>query len=213
MPLPDEMARQRTASTAELQDQSSPMANRLEQGEDARRAGVGMERICEVMHARELAPVVRVRSDGRERYSRSLPHVPQTREVSQGNNERMSHDESGSPVFRSAGISYLRIPAPDPPLAAAFYEAVFGWTIRGGSREPSFEDGTGHVIGHFMTDQRVAGDAGIRPYIYVENLGSTIDKIMEHGGAIETAPYDEGDLRVATFRDPAGNVVGVWERA
>jgi hypothetical protein len=24
--------------------------------------------------------------------------------------------------------------------------------------------------------------------------------------------YAEGDLRVATFRDPAANVIGVWER-
>jgi hypothetical protein len=27
------------------------------------------------------------------------------------------------------------------------------------------------------------------------------------------APYPEGDLWVATFRDPAGNVLGVWQTA
>ncbi len=26
-------------------------------------------------------------------------------------------------------------------------------------------------------------------------------------------PYAEGDLRVATFRDPSGTVIGVWQRA
>jgi len=31
-----------------------------------------------------------------------------------------------SSVFRAGGISYLRIPAPDPQRSARFYEAVFG---------------------------------------------------------------------------------------
>jgi predicted enzyme related to lactoylglutathione lyase len=34
----------------------------------------------------------------------------------------------------------------------------------------------------------------------------------EHGGAPVMAPYPEGDLWVATFRDPAGNIVGVWQQ-
>jgi hypothetical protein len=28
---------------------------------------------------------------------------------------------------------------------------------------PAFTDGTGHVIGHFVTDQPVAGESGVRP--------------------------------------------------
>jgi hypothetical protein len=114
-------------------------------------------------------------------------------------------------VFRVGGISYLRIPAADPRRSAAFYEAVFGWKLRSDREEPSFEDGTGHVIGHFMTDPPVAGEAGVRPYIFVERLAETLDKILAHGGEIVTAPYPEGDLCVATFRDPAGNVIGVWQ--
>ncbi len=35
---------------------------------------------------------------------------------------------------------------------------------------------------------------------------------MAGGGEIATQPYPEGDLRVATFRDPAGNEVGVWQQ-
>jgi predicted enzyme related to lactoylglutathione lyase len=117
-----------------------------------------------------------------------------------------------SSVFRAGGISYLRIPATDPRRAAAFYEAVFGWTVRSDRDDPSFEDGTGHVIGHFVADQPVAGEAGLRPYVYVEDLGGTLEKVVAEGGEIVTPPYPEGDLRVATFRDPAGNVVGLWEK-
>jgi predicted enzyme related to lactoylglutathione lyase len=115
-------------------------------------------------------------------------------------------------VFRPGGITYLRIPAPDAPRAAAFYEDVFGWNVRGDPSEPSFDDATGHVIGHFMPDLPVVGEGGIRPYIYVDSVDATLDKVAAHGGAVVTPPYPEGDLWVATFRDPSGNVLGVWQR-
>jgi predicted enzyme related to lactoylglutathione lyase len=124
----------------------------------------------------------------------------------------MPADEGEPRVFRSAGISYLRIPAHDPKLTATFYRSVFGWTVDTSRPDPSFEDGTGHVIGHFRMDAAVAGEAGVRPYIYVERVDDALEKVAAHGGEVVTAPYPEGDLWVATFRDPAGNVVGVWQR-
>jgi predicted enzyme related to lactoylglutathione lyase len=117
-------------------------------------------------------------------------------------------------VFRLGGISYLRIPADDPRRTCAFYEAVFGWSVNADRDDPSFEDGTGHVIGHFVADpdQPVAGEAGMRPYVFVERVDETLEKVVANGGEVVTAPYPEGDLTVATFRDPAGNVVGVWQQ-
>jgi predicted enzyme related to lactoylglutathione lyase len=117
--------------------------------------------------------------------------------------------ESG--VARPAGISYLRIPAADAQRAAAFYRAVFGWKVDTDRADPSFEDGTGHVIGHIHADMEVSGDAGIRPYVYVESVDSTLEKIEANGGVVVTAPYPEGDLTVAVFRDPEGNVAGIWQ--
>ena len=116
-----------------------------------------------------------------------------------------------SSVFRNGGISYLRIPAADPQASAAFYEAVFRWTVRRDRDDPAFEDGTGHVIGHFVADLAPAGEAGFRPYVYVERVRETLDSAVANGATVETAPYPEGDLCVATFRDPAGNVVGIWQ--
>jgi uncharacterized protein len=121
-------------------------------------------------------------------------------------------DDEQPSVFRVGGVSYLRIPAPDPSRTAAFYRDVFGWNLRGDPDEPSFDDGTGHVIGHFVRDLAVAGDAGVRPYIFVERVDDTIRKLVAEGGEVVTEPYPEGDLWVATFRDPAGNVLGVWQR-
>jgi uncharacterized protein len=118
-----------------------------------------------------------------------------------------------NPVFRTGGVSYLEIPADDPGVSAAFYGAVFGWRVAGGPERASFEDGTGHVIGHFVAGVPVAGEAGVRPYVFVERVDETLDKVVAEGGEVVTAPYPEGDLRVATFRDPAGNVIGVWQQA
>ena len=67
-----------------------------------------------------------------------------------------SGGQEESRAFRVGGVSYLRIPAEDPRRSAAFYEAVFGWSVRADRKDPSFEDGTGHVIGHFVADLPVA---------------------------------------------------------
>jgi uncharacterized protein len=122
-------------------------------------------------------------------------------------------DPAGPPsVFRRNGVSYLHIPAADPPASARFYAEVFGWQVRDHPDHPSFSDGTGHMIGAFVADRPVAGDAGVLPYIYVDSVDDALGQVTAHGGSVAVAPYPEGDLWVATFRDPAGNVVGVWQR-
>ncbi len=113
-------------------------------------------------------------------------------------------------VGRIGGISYLHIPARDPAVSAVFYRDVFGWALHG-SPETSFSDGTGHVIGRWVTDQAVTGTNGLRPYIYVADVGQTLSAVVSSGGQIVGAPYLEGTLRVALFADPAGNALGVWQ--
>jgi predicted enzyme related to lactoylglutathione lyase len=121
---------------------------------------------------------------------------------------------SGEPasVFRVGGISYLEIPAPDPPALAAFYAAAFGWSVRTDPEHAAFEDATGDVIGHFVRDREVAGEAGVRAYVYVESVDDALAAVAANGGSTATPPAPEGGLRVAAFRDPAGNVLGLWQR-
>lgn len=114
-------------------------------------------------------------------------------------------------VARPGGVSYLRIPAHDLAESAEFYRAVFGWRLRGTPDAPSFSDGTGHVIGHWRTDLPAAGQAGVLPYIYVTRLDHAVRAATEHGAEIVAPPYPEGNLLVATIRDPAGNVIGIWQ--
>jgi predicted enzyme related to lactoylglutathione lyase len=145
----------------------------------------------------------------------ALPGVAEVRardRASTDNGVVGSGAEEESRVFRRGGISYLRVPAEDPRRSAAFYEGVFGWNVDADRDDPSFEDGSGHVIGHFMRDVPVAGEAGVLPYVFVERVDETLERVVAEGGEIVTPPYPEGDLWVATFRDPAGNVIGVWQQ-
>lgn len=114
-------------------------------------------------------------------------------------------------VARPGGVSYLRIPARDVAQSAEFYRAVFGWRLSGGPDDPGFSDGTGHVIGHWRTDVPAAGEAGILPYVYVTSLDDTLRAAADHGAELVTPPYPEGNLSIARIRDPAGNVIGVWQ--
>ena len=66
-------------------------------------------------------------------------------------------------MARPGGVSYLGMPAQDVAQSADFYRAVFGWQIRGTPDQPSFSDGTGHVIGHWRTDLPTAGEAESGP--------------------------------------------------
>jgi uncharacterized protein len=114
-------------------------------------------------------------------------------------------------VFRVGGVTYLRIPTRDAGRSASFYKAVFGWRIKGDPDNPGFSDATGHVIGHWQADLPVAGEAGVIPYIFVDRVDDTLWQINSRGGEVVKTPYPEGDLWVATFRDPDGNVLGVWQ--
>ncbi len=116
-----------------------------------------------------------------------------------------------SNLQRNGKISYVEIPAVDAAKSAAFYETVFGWNIRVNGEHRSFADPSGDMIGGFSTDVPVGREPGLLVYMYVDRIDETLAKITDAGGEVVRAPYPEGELWVATFRDPAGNVLGVWQ--
>ena len=116
-------------------------------------------------------------------------------------------------LFGHGRLSYIQIPAVDVRASAEFYEVVFGWKRRGdGTRHLSFSDATGDMIGAWVTDREISQEPGVLPYIYVHGIDAILAKVAANNGAIVKEPYAEGDLWVATFRDPAGNVIGVWQQ-
>jgi uncharacterized glyoxalase superfamily protein PhnB len=114
-------------------------------------------------------------------------------------------------LARPGAVTYLHMAAADVRQAAAFYRDVFGWSINGlDSDRPGFDDAGGLLSGAWISDHLSAAEPGLLPYIYVADIEETVALIVERGGAILTEPFPEGLLTVATFRDPAGNVVGLW---
>ena len=117
-----------------------------------------------------------------------------------------------SHFFGHGRLAYTQIPALDTRVSATFYADVFGWQIRGGNeRHLSFTDATGDMIGAWITGRTPSREPGVLPYIYVHGIDAAIERIVANGGEAVTPPYAEGDLWVATFRDTAGNVIGIWQ--
>ena len=109
-------------------------------------------------------------------------------------------------------ISYVQIPAVDVHRSADFYQTVFGWNIRRrDSGQIAFDDAAGEVSGAWLTDRLPSPQPGLLIYINVEDVQRALEKIMKAGGEIVTplTPQGEGEA-FATFRDPAGNVVGIF---
>jgi predicted enzyme related to lactoylglutathione lyase len=81
----------------------------------------------------------------------------------------------------------------------------------GSDNHLSFTDATGDMIGAWVTGRTASREPGVLPYIYVHGIDAAIDRIKANGGDVVKPPYDEGGLWVATFRDPTGNVLGIWQ--
>jgi uncharacterized protein len=118
------------------------------------------------------------------------------------------------PTLAPGKISYVEIPATDVDRSAAFYESVFGWNLRRrGDGEIAFDDGVGEVSGTWVTGRPPLSEPGLLVYVMVNNLEVSLEKITQAGGEIvkPITPMGEGEA-YATFRDPAGNVLGVFQQ-
>jgi predicted enzyme related to lactoylglutathione lyase len=117
-----------------------------------------------------------------------------------------------STLTRHGGLSYLEIPAVDARESAAFFEKILGWTVSWrGANDPRFSDQSGHLIGRWVTGRAISHEPGLLPYIYVNNIDETVARIVVQGGTMVKEPSNEGNTRVAQFRDPAGNLIGIWQ--
>ena len=110
-------------------------------------------------------------------------------------------------------ICYLEIPATDVERSAAFYEQVFGWTLRRrGDGALAFDDTTGEVSGSWVPGRPAStGDPGLLVYIMVDDAVATVAAIEAQGGTIVQAIGGDAPEITARFRDPAGNVLGIYQ--
>lgn len=120
----------------------------------------------------------------------------------------MSESEQQStsiPGLSHGQLCYLQIPAEDITTSARFYEQIFGWTVD--PPDSGFE--APGVIGQWITDRAATPDAGQVGWIHVDDLRQTLAQAERAGAVVRQGPTPDGPRELASFSDPAGNLVGI----
>ena len=121
--------------------------------------------------------------------------------------------EQTTPTYRTGKICYLEIPAKDVKQSSDFYHRAFGWELRTrGDGAIAFDDTVGQVSGTWVTGRPPSRELGIAVYIMVADAAASSKAIQSAGGQI-VEPADPNSREVfATFRDPAGNILGIYQQ-
>ncbi len=117
------------------------------------------------------------------------------------------------PTLSNGKICYIEFPATDIARSAEFYGRVFGWNIRK-RRDGStaFDDTTGEVSGAWVLGRPPSAFPGLLFYIMVDSVAATVDAVVINGGQIVQPIGADAPEITARFRDPAGNVVGLYQQ-
>ena len=127
-------------------------------------------------------------------------------------------------MTRPNAICHVEIPAGDLAVSTAFYEKVFGWTVEllpsgnyalftEAQLASGFGDTEPRVSGGFDPNREPEGGCrGVLLYIACEDIPSKLAEIGEAGGETVQPKTEIGGNYgyYAHFRDPAGNLMGVW---
>jgi hypothetical protein len=116
------------------------------------------------------------------------------------------------PTAANGKVCYLEIPAVEVERSADFYRDVFGWTIRRrGDGALAFDDATGEVSGSWVAGRPPMSEVGLLVYVMVDSVADTVDKVTAAGGEIIQPIGGDAPEITARFRDPGGNVIGLYQ--
>ena len=105
------------------------------------------------------------------------------------------------------------MPATDIQRSADFYQKAFGWSIRTrGDGSTAFDDGVGEVSGTWVLGRPPSPVPGLLIYVMVDSAEATIEAIVAAGGEIVQAIGGDAPEITARFRDPGGNVLGIYQQ-
>jgi uncharacterized protein len=116
------------------------------------------------------------------------------------------------PTLTNGKVCYLEMPALDTNRSASFYKEVFGWQIRKRSDgHVAFDDTVGGVSGRWVVGRKPATEPGVLIYIMVNSVSATIDAVIANGGEVVQPIGADAPEITARFRDPGGNVMGLYQ--
>jgi uncharacterized protein len=117
------------------------------------------------------------------------------------------------PTLANGKICYIEMPATDIARSSQFYQKVFGWNVRmRGDGALAFDDTTGEVSGTWVLGRPPAATPGLLFYIMVDSVAATLDAVIANGGEIAQPIGADAPEITARFRDPGGNVVGLYQQ-
>lgn len=117
-----------------------------------------------------------------------------------------------APSSKHGKICYIEMPATDIARSAEFYSAVFGWqTRKRGDGATAFDDTTGEVSGTWIVGRPPLMQPGLLVYIMVDDAEAAVKSIAAHGGEIVQQIGADAPEITARFRDPCGNVIGIYQ--
>lgn len=109
-------------------------------------------------------------------------------------------------------ICYIEIPALDLVRSSEFYARVFGWELcKRGDGAIAFDDTTGAVSGTWVCGRSPSHAPGVLIYIWCDSVEATIEEVIRQGGEIVQPIGADAPEITARFRDPGGNVLGLYE--
>jgi predicted enzyme related to lactoylglutathione lyase len=124
----------------------------------------------------------------------------------------------------SGRVVHFEIPFDDGDRARSFYAEAFGWQVQPMPAMnytlvmsgPSTE--TGPTEAGFINGGMVARSEAVAPAptfaIDVDSIDDTLKKVEELGGSTVLGKTEVGPMGfTAYFKDPEGNVIGLWETA
>ncbi len=109
-------------------------------------------------------------------------------------------------------ICYLELPASSVSQSASFYSKTFGWQMRTRSNgSQAFDDATGQVSGSFVLNRGAAASPGLLVYIMVDSVADACRAVEANGGTIVQPLGADAPELTARFKDPGGNVIGLYQ--
>jgi predicted enzyme related to lactoylglutathione lyase len=117
------------------------------------------------------------------------------------------------PTYGNGKICYIEMPATDIERSSEFYKQVFGWNLRKrGDGAIAFDDGVGQVSGTWVLGRPPAEKPGLLFYIMVDSVEKSVEAVKAAGGEIVQPIGADAPEITARFRDPGGNVVGLYQQ-